>query len=217
MTISYFTHVRCLGDGSQENPFFYNYEFLPEIDALLMFINNRAACVDLTNNIVSENMSKPRWFDTINIARNKHITIIYTSSEEEDFANQLASFSSQRPVRPYAETYEAYINAVSNHRIWLIDFLSNVDETFDALDIRQYIQNISFIDEDFSAIRQWMIDIIDGNNILFPTTLVNDKFWNMENFNRLYSNWTLEGPYSDINKIFKAFEIYNMNCILEVV
>lgn len=217
MTVSYFTHVRCLGDGSADNAYRANLEFIPEIDALLLFINNRAACVDMNGQVVLENTGHPRWSNQTLVARNKHIAVVYVESDDADFANQIASFTAERPVRPHGFDWGSYVSNVEYHKNWLINSIEEIDENFDINNIRFYIENLSFLDIDYISIQNWMLSTIDNNFTLFPDTLINNNLWNLESFNRLYLKYISEGPYADIKKLFKAFEIYTMNCILEVI
>jgi hypothetical protein len=217
MTISYFTHVRCLGDGSSENPYRSSLEFLPEIDALLMFINHRAACVDLNQKPIDENMGKDRWSNIRIIARNRHIAVITTESEDSDFENQINSFTEWRPTRPYGFDFESYIQNVSDHRNWLINNLKNIDELFDETAILSYILKLNFDDSDYQSIKNWIVSILNGGNDIYPDVLSQNNLWLFKGLNRFYDKWSLEGIYSDINKMFNAFEIYNMDCILEVI
>jgi len=216
MTVSYFTHVRCLGDGSVENPYVSSLDFIPEIDALLLFINNRSACVDFSKTLIEENLSVNRWSNQVIFARNKHIAIIQTESEEWDLENQINSFTADRPVRPYGYSFEEYTNAVVNHRNWLISKLVNVEESFDVNNLYGYIAALSFIDEDFQSVQTWMLEMFSGNP-LFPATLLTNNQWNLEALQRLYNKYINEGINSDIKKMFNVFEIYNLDCILEVI
>jgi hypothetical protein len=216
MTVSYFTHVRCLGDGSADDPYRSNFEFLPEIDALLMFINNRAACVDLNQAPIEENIGKPRWLNTRIIARNKHIAVIVTESEEEDFANQVNTFTSERPTRPYGFEFEEYRNNVITHREWLINKITNLDNSFNANDILAYISSFNFTDANYASVQQWMLDILNGGNPTYPDVLSSNNLWLFSGLNGFYETWILEDSSAEINRIFNAFEIYNMDCILEV-
>lgn len=216
MTVSYFTHVRCLGDGTPENPYSPNLEFIPEIDALLLFVNNRSACVDFNKNLIEENLTVDRWTNQIVFARNKHIIVIQTESEDWDFENQINSFTADRPTRPYGYTMQEYISAVISHRNWLINTLVESDETFDSANIYNYITSLNFIDPDFESVHNWILQMFTDNP-LFPEVLLSNDQWNLEAFQRLYNKYILEGSNSDIKKMFKAFEIYTLDCILEVV
>lgn len=216
MTVSYFTHVRCLGDGSPESPYVSNLEFIPEVDALLLFINNRSACVDFNKNLVEENLTVNRWTNQIIFARNKHIAVIQTESEEWDFENQINSFTADRPSRPYGFTMQEYIDSVIAHRGWLISRLSEVDEFFDSNDLYGYISSLNFLDSDFLSVQSWMLEMFSGNP-LFPDILLAGGQWRLEGFQQLFAKYNAEGINSDIKKMFKAFEIYNLNCVLEVI
>lgn len=217
MTVSYFTHVRCLGNGSGDDPYRYSFEFLPEINLLLRFINNESACVRLDQTLIAENINKERWANTTLIARNKHIAVIHTNLADEDFQQQLSAFSPERPPMPYAFTFEDYINNVISHRAWLIQTIKNIDELFNENDIFNYINNLNFVDDDFTNIKDWIINILNNNNILYPSLLCSNDRWLFEGWNTLNNKLNQESNNSDIYKMFNAFEVYNMDCILEVI
>jgi hypothetical protein len=99
----------------------------------------------------------------------------------------------------------------------LVNKLTNIDEFFDASNIAVYISSLSFVNIYYLSIQEWMIEILNNNNPTYPTLLSENNLWLFSGLNELYNVWSEEGPNSDINKLFNAFEVHTMDCILEVI
>lgn len=81
MTVEYYTYVRCLGGSSSDDTRYPSFEFLPDINNLFLYMQNRVACIDFDGRTIEENLGRDLWVNTNMIAYNNHIAVIHTSSK----------------------------------------------------------------------------------------------------------------------------------------
>lgn len=218
MDRTYYIHLRRLHDPDNGISNQIAIEWRPEIDLLMLFINNMLACIDFQGKAIPENTPpQPRWDNITTLAVNKHIMIVSITADESMLNVLNNTFNDDRPPPPYGFEYDEYISTVREHRQWLIDRLTNLDSNFQSADIESYISSFVFSNEIYQSIQNWMIGVFGGDyGTLYPDQLVIQGQWRISQIKQLFDAWVMEFPDADINKMFQAFEIYTMNCILEV-
>jgi hypothetical protein len=217
--LSGFTHYRRLTNESLGLENAISLEWRPEIDILLTFLHANLACIDFDGVHIHENLDKgERWINTRTIAFNKHVVVTYSEMEEYEFARQQAAFTANRPPPPFAFSFSEYVDNDLARKNDILNIFSNIDINFNENNIFDYISSFTFTYIGYQSIQSWMLEMISGDyNTLYPSYLVAGNGWYMERMKEVYDFWIAEDSDSDINKIFHAFELYTLNCILEVI
>ena len=215
MSLYYFC-VRYLGSGTTEDPFRADMLYNPNVDGMSLYLASNFTCNDFagSRNYAPIDLSQFKQFTLVSY--NKHVAIC--SFEMDDiYAYTIVSSYGNWPFisLSWERSYDALLENLVETKAFYVDFLHEVDATFDENNIQDYINSLYFVDPIHLSIVSWMNNLMNGGNAILPDMLIDNQFYNMTNFEIFFHQLELASPESDLIKALKAFEIFNINTALD--